>query len=87
MDKKYNVDREILFYAFRYSLGRQTFAPTTAMDNIKCNIKDISTGDIKAYIREIKEQEVYGYGMECDKRDWLNFMKYLESELLTRSTI
>jgi hypothetical protein len=41
MNKKYNVDRDILFYAFRYSLGRMTFAPTTVMDNIKANINII----------------------------------------------
>jgi hypothetical protein len=84
MDKKYKVDRDILFYAFRYAIGRQTFAPTTVMENIKCNIKNVSVGDIKAYIREIKEQESYGYGMECDKRDWLSFIDYLENELLVR---
>jgi hypothetical protein len=84
MDKKFLVERDILFYAFRYSLGRMTFAPIIVMENIKANIDNISTDDIKVYIKEIKERENFGYGMECDKRDWLNFVSYLEDEIKRR---
>lgn len=82
MDKKFRVDRETLFFAFRYALGRMTYAPDTVMDNIKANIKDISTGDIETYIKEIKECE--NYGMDMDKKHWLNFNDYLENELKKR---
>lgn len=34
-NEKLKVDREILFFAFRYALGRMSFAPSTVMDNIK----------------------------------------------------
>ncbi|MBO0602747.1 hypothetical protein I2483_13850 [Sporosarcina sp. E16_3] len=82
MDKKLKVNKEILFYAFRYALGRMSYAPSTIMDNIKANINDLSTGDIQAYIREVAECE--NYGMEMDKTSWLGFKAYLENELKIR---
>lgn len=82
MDKEFKVSEEILFYAFRYALGRMTYAPTSVMDNIKANIKDISTANIEKYIKEIKEFKEYG--MEIDRQHWLSFLDYLKSELDTR---
>lgn len=82
-DKKFLVERDILIYAFRYSLGRMTFAPITVIDNIKANIDKISTGDIELYIKEIKECS--NYGMDCDKTVWNNFLKYLKTELNNRN--
>ena len=82
MDKKLNVDREVLFFAFRYALGRMSYAPSTIMENIKHNIKEISTGDIRAYVKEIEECE--HYGMKMDERHWLDFKTYLEAELEKR---
>lgn len=82
MDKKYKVDREVLFYAFRYALGRMSYAPITVMDNIKANIKDLSTGDISAYIKEIDGCE--HFGMQMDEISWLEFKDYLVKELNTR---
>ena len=82
MDKNLKVDREILFYAFRYALGRMTYSPTAVIDNIKANIDLISTNDIKAYIKEIDECD--HYGMEVDERNWLEFRAYLENVLKQR---
>lgn len=82
MDKNLSVDREVLFYAFRYALGRMSYAPTTVMDNIKSNIDKISEGDLTSYIREIEECQ--HYGMEMDERHWLSFKKFLEDELKKR---
>lgn len=82
MEKTLKVDREILFFAFRYALGRMSYAPSTVMDNIKENIDKISTGDIQAYIREIGECE--NYGMTMDETHWLDFKVYLENELKNR---
>lgn len=84
MDKKYKVDREMIFFAFRYALGRMSYAPSTVTDNIKANIDEISTGDIEAYIKEIKETT--NYGMEMDKKHWLGFVEYLEKELEKRKS-
>lgn len=82
MDKILKVDRETLFFAFRYALGRMSYAPITVIDNIKANIDNISTGDIKAYIKEINECQ--NFGMEMDKIEWLKFKDYLEEELRKR---
>lgn len=84
-NKNFKVDREILFFAFRYALGRMSYAPSTVTDNIKANINNVSTSDIEAYIKEIKEHT--NYGMEMDKTHWLNFVKYLEIELEKRNSI
>lgn len=83
MNKKFKVDREILFFAFKYSLGRMSYAPTVITDNIKSNIYNISAGDIEAYIREIDQCECYGIKM--DKQHWLNFKDYLQRELDRRN--
>lgn len=85
MDKKFKVDRNILFFAFRYALGRMTYAPSTVIDNIKANIKNIRTNDIEVYIKEINECN--NYGMEIDKKCWLNLKNYLEDELNKRKYI
>jgi hypothetical protein len=83
MDKKFKVDREILLFAFRYSLGRMSYAPAVITDNIKLNINNISTEDIEVYIKEINEYE--NYGMEMDRQHWLNFKDYLQRELDRRN--
>lgn len=77
------VDRNILIYAFRYSLGRMSSAPYFVVENIKQNINLISKDDLELFIREIKECE--NYGMDFDKEFWLNFVDYLEAELKSRS--
>jgi hypothetical protein len=82
LDRSLKVERSILFFAFRYALGRSSYAPNTVVDNIKANIKGISVGDIKAYIKEINECE--NYGMDMDKRHWMNFRDYLINELKQR---
>lgn len=79
MDKTLKVDRETLFYAFRYALGRASFAPSVVMDNIKANIDDLSIGDVKAYIKEIGECK--HLGMDMDESEWLRFKDYLEDVL------
>lgn len=76
------VNRDILIYALRYSLGRMSYAPSVVSDAIKDNIENISSGDIKLYIREICDCE--DYGMEFDKEHWLKFAKYLEGVLEDR---
>lgn len=80
--EKLIVDREIMFFAFRYALGRMTYAPNSVISSIKDNIINISTTDIKQYIKEIHECE--NYGMSFDETTWTNFAKYLENELKNR---
>lgn len=76
------VSRESLIFAFRYSLGRESYAPRVITDDIKSNIENIDNGTIELFIREIKDCE--HYGMNFDKTHWLNFKTYLENILEKR---
>lgn len=73
------VDRNMLIFALRYALNRSSYAPCVVVDNIKYNIKNISTDDIKLYIKDIKD------GCEinpnCDKGYWQEVLVYLEGVL------
>lgn len=81
MDKIFKVERDILLYSLRYALGRQTFAPITVIDNIKHNIELFSKESLQMIIRDIKEQASLGYGMDCDKQQWLGFIEYIQERI------
>lgn len=78
MEKNFLVERDILLYALRYSLGRRTFAPTVVADNIKANISLFNKNDIELIIRDIDEQKDFGgYGDKCDENTFMNLREYL----------
>ena len=64
--------RDILMYAFRYALGRQTYAPSTVADIIINNWDDISDGDKQLYKREILQCP--NLGMDLDKDNWMRIV-------------
>lgn len=71
------MNREIIIYAFRYALGRQSVAPFTVSEYIKENIENISSWDLKLINKEIIECEDF-WG-DIDKNTWvwlLNFITY-----------
>lgn len=80
MDKVFKVERDILFYAMRYAIGRQTFAPTVVIENIKHNIELFNSNDLQMLIRDI-EGHIGSYGMECDERNWMGFKEYLKRQM------
>lgn len=82
MNNNLKIDRDILIYAFRYSLGRSSYAPSIVTDNIKANINNISTNDIELFIKEINECS--SYGMKMDEQHWLDFKDYLQDILNQR---
>ena len=82
MDNMCQVERDILVYAMRYALGRMSYAPTTVVDNIKRNIDFFTPHQIELLIKDIEEQKDFGgYGMEYDKKVWMEFKDYLETKL------
>jgi hypothetical protein len=83
MNNKIKVDREILFFAFKYLIGKSSYAPDIIIKNIKNNINNINTNYIELYIKEINEYQKYG--MHTDEQSWLNFKDDLESELEKRN--
>ena len=84
--KEFKVERDILFYALRYAIGRKTFAPIITIENIKKNIHLLSIYDLQIIIREIIWQETcgFGYGDECDKKTWMDFLDYLQKTIKSR---
>ena len=72
VNKQLNISdqRDMLMYAFRYVLGRQTYAVSTVVDNILHNWGNLSEGDRKLYQREIREhKDTYGFSF-IDEPTW-----------------
>ncbi len=66
------VEETILFWAFRYALGRMTYVVGDVGDHIIRNTEKISWETKKKIIGEIREKEYKNeLGMECDKKKWL----------------
>lgn len=69
MDMK--VDEDILFYAFRYALGRMTYAVTDVADVIIANADKLSRKT-----RDLIDKEIYDAicrkqaGMDIDIKKW-----------------
>lgn len=76
------VDVHILVMAFRYALGRMTYAPTHVIDNIKRNIDNIPSHLIEVIIKEIKECD--RLGMDVDIKTWEYFQIWLLNYLQKR---
>ena len=73
------VTEESLFYAFRYALGRKTFAPRIVMNDILDNLYSFDEHTIKLMIKEIEEAP--SLGMDFDKVEWLKFKEKLEDSI------
>ena len=70
----------IIFYAFRYALGRQTYAPVIVRDCILENIKLFTIADLKQIIREIDDADQLGNlgDPKIDKTMWISFKNDLQ---------
>ena len=67
--------RDILIYAFRYTLGRATFAPHTIVEILRLRWDMISEADQRLYQREIIDAIRHDMaGMDCDKKAWLSIL-------------
>jgi len=72
--------RDMLIYAFRYALGRATFASKDMSEIIWRNREEISSGDRDLFIREIREAIRRDHaGHECDKKAWADLLEDLEA--------
>lgn len=78
---KLKVNADVLMYAFRYALGRQTFAGTIVCEAIRDNIEHLSIFQKEKMIEEIMEQGKYGYGMKCDRDTWLSLRDFLRENI------
>jgi len=70
---KKEIQSDILIFAFRYSLGRKTYATSTVVDAIKFAWPNLRDGDKLLYKREIRQCK--NFGMEVDKKAWLSILE------------
>ena len=70
----------MLVCAVRYSLGRRTYIVSWTCEFIRNNLHLLIDKDKQVMIRDIKGQEKYGYGDECDKSCWIGLLKILEGK-------
>ena len=81
---KITVNDDILLYAFRYSLIRETSAPAQTMDAIIQNIDNLSQENIERIIREIETST--GVGLMIYEEAWKGLAKDLKLELKIRAS-
>lgn len=74
----------MLLSAERYALGRQTYIVDWTCKFISNNLHLILERDKKIMIRDIREQNKYGYGQQTDKERWLKLLSILEKDLLEK---
>jgi hypothetical protein len=82
MEQKLTVTNDIIFFAFKYALGKSADAPILVIDTIKENINRIEDFDLRKYVREI--YECRNSGMITEEAAWLDFVDYLQEELRSR---
>lgn len=68
--------RDVLIYAFRYALGRATYAPQTVVAVLKRAWPDLSDADRRLYQREIRDAlEAGNAGHRCDQAAWESILE------------
>ena len=88
-----NAESDIYFYAFRYCLGRMTYAVSDFCRQATAKVEELGTHQLMMMDKEITEAErqdtddrirercVKALGMDCDKADWLKFREAVRAEL------
>ena len=67
--------REFMIYAFRYALGRKTYATSTVSNVIRHSWDEITKHDKELIQREIREAIELGLaGDDCDVRSWQSLL-------------
>lgn len=74
-----NEQDQVLFYAFRYALGRMTYVVNDVV-NLLINHKDVLTDSHKHLVqKEIKKSiEINQAGMDCDVKEWRKVLEEFE---------
>ena len=73
-----NVSENILIYAFRYALGRKTYAVSDVVEMLETNwdlLSEYARKEIKYEIKEYKR--IYeSIGHACDEVQWLKVLEF-----------
>lgn len=72
--------------AVRYCLGRKSYMPGLVIDFITPYLPVVSDKTLWCFERDIEEHGKLGlsYGMECDKVNWMRFLRAVKAEIETR---
>ena len=82
-----NEETTIIFFAFRYALGRETYASTLVIEHVKSKVQDFADLDLIKMAEEINEAndlDMLG-SPDIDKPIWLDFKEYLKAKLKERN--
>ena len=75
----------VLYFAFRYALGRRSYAPSIVASEIRENLAVMPKMDLEGISEEILEAyERNRIGDECDIKLWMKLRKSIEAELERR---
>lgn len=92
-------DAKLAYFAmFRYCFGRMTYMPGACIEIIKRNAEHLTdrtldvldielTDEAKRYERLYKGKQTSNYGMDCDRRAWLDFHEWVKAEIAGREAI
>lgn len=69
----------VLLCAVRYALGRRTYIVGLVCDFITSQIHTLSQACLNSLIKDIKDQERFGYGDECDEARWMQLLELAEN--------
>lgn len=78
-------DENILFFAFKYALGRISTAPSIVASNILKNLSTLSVEILERMITEI--QECSNLGMDIDKKTWNHICLKIKEEIELRKVM
>ena len=82
MKLKINGNQEdfgaMIISSVRYALGRRTYIVAWTCGFIINNKHLLTEEDRNVIIKDIRSQEKFGYGDECDKQEWLRLLEVLE---------
>lgn len=76
---------EMLNWAVRYSLGRRTYAVMDTVRYVIPLIPNLNNRTLWCIVRDIQEQDKFGYGDECDKEYWMMLLDAVNKELAGRT--
>ena len=77
MNLIFKFDEEILIYAFRYCLGRMSYAVSICVDNILDNWDNLTPAAKDLIYKEIKDCN--DLGMDIDAEEWNKIIDKYES--------
>lgn len=68
----------------RYSLGRMTYIVGEACRITRETAPYLSVSELGVIIRDIEEQDRFGYGMDMDRREWMALLEWLKRHVQER---